>query len=67
VQGVVALGVSLPAAVRAATGNAANAIGAPDCGRIAAGARADLVALDPVSLALRSVWVAGELGPVGGE
>ena len=35
------------AAVRCATGNAARALGAPDHGRIAPGARADLVALDP--------------------
>ena len=60
VQRVVALGIAPAAAVRAATGNAARAIGAAEYGRIAPGARADLVALDPETFAVRAVWVGGE-------
>jgi len=59
VQRVVALGTSPAAAVRAASGNAASAIGATDRGRIGPGARADVLALDPDSLAVRAVWVGG--------
>jgi N-acetylglucosamine-6-phosphate deacetylase len=59
VRHVAALGVSVAASVRCATGNAARAIGATDYGRIAAGGRADLVALDPVTLAVQAVWVGG--------
>jgi len=59
VQRVVALGSSPAVAVRAATGNAASAIGATDYGRIGPGARADVIALDPESLAVRAVWVGG--------
>jgi N-acetylglucosamine-6-phosphate deacetylase len=65
VQRVVALGSSPAAAVRAATGNAANAIGATDRGRIGPGARADVLALDPGSLGVRAVWVGGHA--VGSE
>ena len=39
----------------------AELLGLTDRGRIARGARADLVALDPESLAVRAVWLAGEL------
>jgi N-acetylglucosamine-6-phosphate deacetylase len=60
VQRVVALGVAPAAAVRCATANAANAIGAASYGRIAPGARADLLALDPSTLAVRRVWIGGE-------
>jgi len=60
VQRVVALGVPAPAAVRCATGNAAAVIGAADRGRLAPGARADVLALDPDTLAVRAVWVGGE-------
>jgi N-acetylglucosamine-6-phosphate deacetylase len=59
VQRVAALGFSPAAAVRGATGNAARAIGAAEYGRIAPGARADVLALDPDSLAVRAVWVGG--------
>ena len=61
VQRVVALGIATAAAVRAATGNPARAIGASDYGRIAPGARADLLALDPETLAVRAVWTGGRL------
>jgi N-acetylglucosamine-6-phosphate deacetylase len=56
----VACGVSLPAAVAAATRIPADLIGRPDLGRLAAGAAADLVWLGP-DLRTRATWVAGEL------
>jgi N-acetylglucosamine-6-phosphate deacetylase len=56
---VVSIGVPLPAAVRHLSGNPAHALGRNDRGRIAPGARADLVALDPITLSVRTVWVAG--------
>ena len=59
VANVAAWGVGVAAAVRCATGNAARAIGASDVGRIAPGCRADLLALDPVTLGVRAVWVGG--------
>ena len=59
VQRVVALGAAPAAAIRGATGNPANAIGAHAYGRISPGARADVLALDPETLAVRSVWVGG--------
>ncbi len=60
VANAVTWGLAPGAAVRAATGNAARAIGAPDRGRLAPGCRADILALDPVTLAVRAVWLAGE-------
>lgn len=59
VRRVAALGVSPAATIRCATGNAARAIGATEYGRIAPGCRADLVALDPVTLEVRAVWAGG--------
>jgi len=59
VRNVVSLGVSVAQAVRMVTGNVARAFGASDYGRIAAGCQADLVALDPETLAVRDVWVGG--------
>ncbi len=59
VRNVVSLGVPINQAVRMATGNVARALGATDFGRIAAGCRADLVAFDPETLAVRAVWVSG--------
>ena len=41
------------------TGNPARVLGLTDRGRIAPGTRADLVALDPETLAVRSVWSSG--------
>ena len=58
-RNVVSIGVPLPAAVRHLSGNPARALGRNDRGRIAPGARADLVALDPITLSVRTVWVAG--------
>jgi alpha-D-ribose 1-methylphosphonate 5-triphosphate diphosphatase PhnM len=42
------------------TANPARAIGLGDRGRLVPGARADLVALDPATLAVRGVWLRGE-------
>jgi len=60
VQRVVALGVGIPAAVRHAAGNPATVIGADDRGRLSPGARGDVLALDPDTLAVRAVWIGGE-------
>jgi N-acetylglucosamine-6-phosphate deacetylase len=57
---VAALGVPAATAIRHATSNPATVIGAHDRGRLAPGARADVLALDPDTLALRGVWVGGE-------
>ena len=51
-------GVSLPAAVSAATSIPADLIGCPQLGRIAAGAAGDLVWLGP-GLQARATWVGG--------
>lgn len=59
VRNTAALGISPAAAVRCASGNAARVIGAPEYGRIAAGCRADLLALDPATLEVRAVWHGG--------
>jgi N-acetylglucosamine-6-phosphate deacetylase len=59
VRNLAAVGVPAGHAIRMATGNAARAIGAADRGRIAPGARADFVALDPDTFAVRAVWVGG--------
>ncbi|HEV7525150.1 MAG TPA: amidohydrolase family protein [Acidimicrobiia bacterium] len=58
-RNVVSIGVPIAQAVRHATANPARVLSASDRGRIAPGARADLVALDPGTLAVRAVWVAG--------
>jgi N-acetylglucosamine-6-phosphate deacetylase len=59
VRNVVSVGLAVPQAVRHATGNPARVLGVNDRGRIAPGARADLLAIDPATLAVRSVWVGG--------
>lgn len=51
-------GIALDRAARAASTNPATLMGCSDRGRIAAGARADLVALDP-DLAIAGVWLGG--------
>ena len=58
VRNVVAAGVALDDAVRAATQTPAQAIGRPDLGRLDEGSLADAVLLDD-DLAVRRVWVAG--------
>ena len=60
VANVVGLGVPVERAVRAASTVPAGLLGLSDRGRLAVGARADLVALDPGSGALRGTWVGGE-------
>jgi N-acetylglucosamine-6-phosphate deacetylase len=59
VANVAGLGIVAARAVRYATANPARVLDLTDRGRIAPGARADLVALDPDTLAVRSVWVGG--------
>jgi N-acetylglucosamine-6-phosphate deacetylase len=61
VRNTVGLGVPIERAVEMAATIPARALGLTDRGRIAPGMRADLVALDPDSLAVHSVWLAGEL------
>jgi N-acetylglucosamine-6-phosphate deacetylase len=56
-RNVASLGISPARAVRYATANPARVLGLTDRGRIVPGARADLVALDPSTLAVRGVWV----------
>jgi len=59
VRNVASLGIAPARAVRYATVNPVRILGLTDRGRIAPGARADLVALDPLTLAVRRVWVGG--------
>ena len=59
VRNVASLGFPPARTIRYATGNPARVLGLADRGRIAPGARADLVALEPETLAVRSVWSAG--------
>jgi N-acetylglucosamine-6-phosphate deacetylase len=58
-QNVARLGIPVARAVRHATANPARVLGLSDRGRIAPGARADLVALDAATLAVRRVWIGG--------
>jgi N-acetylglucosamine-6-phosphate deacetylase len=58
VANVASLGFAPARTVRYATANPARVLGLADRGRIAPGARADLVALDPSTLAVRRVWTA---------
>lgn len=61
VANVVALGVPVARAVEMASTIPAEVLRLRDRGRLAVGCRADVVALDPASLAVRAVWLAGEL------
>jgi len=67
VRNVVGLGTPVERAIEMAATIPCAALGLTDRGRIVAGARADLVALDPDSLAVRAVWLGGELvaGAIG--
>jgi N-acetylglucosamine-6-phosphate deacetylase len=56
---VVSLGIAPARAIRYATANPARVLGVAERGRIAPGARADLVALDPSTMSVRGVWTAG--------
>jgi N-acetylglucosamine-6-phosphate deacetylase len=58
-RNVVSIGIPVARAFRHACANPARVLGANDRGRIAPGARADLVALDPHTLEVRAVWLAG--------
>ena len=58
-RNVVSLGIPVARAVRHLCANPARRARAADRGRIGPGARADLVALDPDTFAVRSVWSAG--------
>lgn len=58
-RNVASLGFSPARAIKYATGNPARLLGCRDRGRVAPGGRADLVALDPESLAVRNVWIGG--------
>jgi N-acetylglucosamine-6-phosphate deacetylase len=64
VRNVVALGAPLERAIEMAATIPAEVLGLHDRGRLVPGARADLVALDPESLAVRAVWLAGERVPL---
>jgi N-acetylglucosamine-6-phosphate deacetylase len=59
VRNVASLGIPMGRAVRYATANPARGLDLADRGRVAPGARADLVALDPETLAVRAVWLGG--------
>jgi N-acetylglucosamine-6-phosphate deacetylase len=56
VENVATLGLAPARVIRHATGNPARMLGLSDRGRIAPGARAELLALDPETLAVRRVW-----------
>jgi N-acetylglucosamine-6-phosphate deacetylase len=61
VRNAVGLGVPVERAIETATIVPAAAVGLTDRGRLGPGARADVVAFDPRSLAVRAVWLSGEL------
>jgi N-acetylglucosamine-6-phosphate deacetylase len=64
VRNVVAVGVSLPDAVAAASRNPLALIGVADRGRLAAGLAADVIQLDDTGrLEVRAVWRAGRRLP----
>jgi N-acetylglucosamine-6-phosphate deacetylase len=59
VQNAASLGIVPQRAIRHATANPCRVLGLTDRGRVAPGARADLVALDPETLVVREVRIAG--------
>jgi N-acetylglucosamine-6-phosphate deacetylase len=61
IRNIVRIGVSLERAVEMASTIPAELLGLDDRGTIAVGRRADLVALDPEELTVRSTWKAGVL------
>jgi len=61
VRNVVNLGFPLERAIEMATTVPAGILGRHDRGRLWPGSRADLVALDAVSLQVRAVWIGGDL------
>lgn len=60
VRNIVGLGIPIGRAVAMATTVPASVLGDAERGRIEAGARADLVALDPATLEVRAVWLGGD-------
>ena len=54
------VGITPSRAIESATAVPAGLVGAHDRGRLEPGARADLVALDPETLAVRHVWAGGQ-------
>ena len=60
VANLVAIGVPVERAVAAASTVPAGLLGRPDRGRLVAGARGDVVALDARTARLLAVWIAGE-------
>ena len=59
-NGVRLLGLGLPAALRLATAAPAAFLGLGDrLGRLAAGRRADIVAIDPATVSVTASWIAG--------
>jgi N-acetylglucosamine-6-phosphate deacetylase len=58
-RNVVDLGLSLARAVELASTVPAEILGCADRGRLEPGRRADIVALDRESLAVRGVWIGG--------
>ena len=63
VANVAGLGVPVERAIELVTAVPAAVLGLVDRGRLEAGARADIVALDPRTLAVRVVWLAGVQHP----
>jgi N-acyl-D-aspartate/D-glutamate deacylase len=57
--------LSWAAAIHAMTGRTATWYRVPDRGRIAVGAAADIVVLDPATVADRATWTEPRLAPVG--
>jgi N-acetylglucosamine-6-phosphate deacetylase len=60
VRNIASLDLSPAKVIRHASANPARVLGHHDHGRIAPGARAHLVALDPETLSLRRVWLGGQ-------
>jgi len=60
VANLVGLGIALERAIEMASTIPASILGLTDRGRIAPGARADLIALDPRSLVVDRVWIDGD-------
>ena len=60
VRNMVSIGVDPPRAIEMATMIPAELLGLDDRGALAAGKRADVVALDPDTLEVRAVWLRGE-------
>lgn len=60
VRNLTALGVPVERAVAMASTHPARVLGDPERGRLAPGARADVVALDPDTAEVVGVWVAGQ-------